>query len=116
LDATILWQAGVRGRPGGANSPKTDGEAGNSGRALRFTPDPARTDLSPEKQTHIIEGDSNPRTGMGGGAHYPNSNNIRINETSIDMDGSGNGVFKARVEIKDANGNFVPKGNAASIL
>jgi hypothetical protein len=69
-------------------------------------------DISPDKQTHILDGNFN-KKGMATGAHNPNSPNIRIDQTSIKQDASGNGVFTAKVEIKDANGNFVPKGNSS---
>lgn len=104
-------------RPGSANSPDTDAEAGSGtggipSRETTFTPDPNNPYVDSSAQVHIIEGNVRPN-GSVSGAHYANSTNIRIDPSSVTMDPGGSGVFTARVDVCcDAQGNFVPKSNS----
>lgn len=92
-----------------ANSPSTDGEAGNGSRAFtRFEPEPNLKDIPPSSQIHIIDGEINAR-GKAAGGHNSNSTNLRLDRETVNIDGSGNGVFEAKVSIRDANGHFVAK-------
>ncbi len=74
-----------------------------------FSPDP-NLPLSESLQGHIINGTA--KGNRRSGAHYAGSPNIRIDESTIQLDPAGTGAFTAVVEIKDAAGNFIKKTNS----